>query len=125
MCRSWQVCDNVRHCEDNSDERNCDLVLFPTSYDNLLPPTKRKRSSHRQTGAANGPLAPVTANLKILDLLDIDEQQSTFDLYFKLDIKWFDVNVKYTFLHDLEDKNGFSETEWDKVHLCCETVSRK
>ena len=95
----------------------------PTHH--LLPPTKRKRSSHRQTGAANGPLAPVTANLKILDLLDIDEQQSTFDLYFKLDIKWFDVNVKYTFLHDLDDKNGFSETEWDKVHLFCETVSRK
>ena len=78
------MCDNVRHCDDNSDERNCNLVRFPPSYDNLLPPTKRLKMPTRKLGPSNDQLAPVTANMKILDLLDIDEQQSTFDLYFKL-----------------------------------------
>ena len=82
--RSGQVCDNVRNCEDNSDERHCDLVRFPQSYDNLLPPTKRLKMPTRKVGPSDGHLANVTANMKILDLLDIDEQQSTFDLYFKL-----------------------------------------
>ena len=81
---SGQVCDNVRNCEDNSDERHCDLVRFPQSYDNLLPPTKRLKMPTRKLGPSEGHLANVTANMKILDLLDIDEQQSTFDLYFKL-----------------------------------------
>ena len=82
--RSGQVCDNVRNCEDNSDERHCKKVRFPQSYDNMLPPTKRLKMPTRKLGPSEGHLANVTANMKILDLLDIDEQQSTFDLYFKL-----------------------------------------
>ena len=126
------MCDNVGHCEDNSDERLCDRVRFPQSYDKLLPPTKRLKMPTRKLGPSHGHLAPVTANMKILDLLDIDEQQSTFDLYFKLgesnivdhlkayfqltvDIMWFDVNLRYIFLNDLDDKNAFNEEELDKV----------
>ena len=87
--------------------------------------------SPRKLGPSNGHLAPVTADMKILDLLDIDEQQSTFDLYFKLgkisqlysfyyfqfpvDIMWYDVNLRYIFLNDLDDKNGFNEEELEKV----------
>ena len=114
--RSWQVCDNVKHCEDNSDERDCDMVIFPQSYDNLLPPSKRSKRFSRNTAPLVDSLAPITADLRVLDLLDIDEKLSTFDLYFKLDIQWYDVNVKYAYLHDLDDKNGFTTAELDKVN---------
>ena len=57
----------------------------------------------------------VHGNFTVLDLLDVDEIDSTFDIYFKLDMRWYDVNLKYRFLNDLDDKNGFNESELIKM----------
>ena len=61
------------------------------------------------------PLFTVNGNLTVLDLLDISEIGSTFNLYFKLDIKWFDISLKYQFLHDFDEKNAFNQEQLNQI----------
>ena len=83
------------------------MVIFPEFYDKLLPPSKF--DSVMQS------ITIVKGNFTVLDLLDIDEIDSTFDIYFKLDMSWYDINLKYLFLNDLDDKNGFNQSELIKM----------
>ena len=108
---SRYVCDNVKHCEDNSDETNCTMVIFPEFYDKLLPPSKFDSSIFNKSSNVLQSVTTVEGNFTVLDLLDIDEIDSTFDIYFKLDMKWYDINLRYLFLNDLDDKNGFNHSE--------------
>ena len=101
------------HCQDKSDETNCAMVIFPEYYDKLLPPTKLEdyRLVLTQTGPTLETLTDLEGTFRVLDLLDVNEIDSTFDLYFKLNLKWYDVNLKYRFLNDLEDKNAFNQSD--------------
>ena len=78
------------------------MVLFPQSYDSLLPPVKFKGDD-----ANNQSLAVIMGTFTVLDLIQLDDVESTFDIFFKLDVHWYDVNLKYQFLHDLDAKNAF------------------
>ena len=112
------MCDNVKHCEDNSDETNCTMVIFPEFYDKLLPPTKLDDDIFKTSNSANSIIQSLTmidGNFTVLDVLDVDEIDSTFDIYFKLDMRWYDINLKYRFLNDLDDKNGFNQSELAKI----------
>ena len=111
--QSGHVCDNVRHCRDHSDEADCGLVIFPESYDKLAP-SKFEIDSFK-TQQQSKPLFTVNGNLTVLDLLDISEIGSTFNLYFKLDIKWFDISLKYQFLHDFDEKNAFEQEQLNQI----------
>ena len=77
------------------------MALFPESYDRLLPPIELRADGD---DVNNQSLALIKGTFKVLDLLDLDDVESTFDIFFKLDVKWFDVNLKYQFLHDLNPK---------------------
>ena len=114
---SINVCDNVKNCQDKSDENNCSMVIFPESYDKLLPPKKLNDDILKYTQSASDlqALTLVEGNFEVLDLLDVNEIDSTFDLYFKLDMKWYDVNLRYEFLQPFNDKNAFNEDELDKI----------
>ena len=115
--KSQYVCDNVKHCDDKSDETNCSMVIFPESYDKLLPPTKLDDDISFSYQSVNSiqSLTTIEGNFKVLDLLDVNEIDSTFDIYFKLDLKWYDVNLKYKYLNDMNEKNAFYQDELDEI----------
>ena len=56
-------------------------------------------------------------NITILDVFDIDEGSSSFDLYFVLHIQWRDVRVYFQFLKDPEEERILSEAEYKKLWL--------
>ena len=94
------------------------MVIFPESYDKLLPPTKLYDNIFETSNSANSVIQSSTmvdGNFTVLDLLNVDEIDSTFDIYFKLDMSWYDINLKYRFLNDLDDKNGFNQSELTKI----------
>ena len=86
------------------------MVLFPQSYDSLLPPVKFEGDD-----ANNQSLAVIMGTFTVLDLIQLDDVESTFDIYFKLDVHWYDVNLKYQFLHDLNAKNAFGSEAYTRM----------
>ena len=88
------------------------MALFPESYDRLLPPIELRADGD---DVNNQSLALIKGTFKVLDLLDLDDVESTFDIFFKLDVKWYDVNLKYQFLHDLNPKNAFAPEALSKM----------
>lgn len=105
-------CDYKQHCVDNSDEINCKLVNVSTSYSSVRPPQPGVRLTQEDHTES---LTQVTADLTVIDILDIDDSKSLFKLFFTLKLQWTDLNLKYCYLHqDVNDniiRKGFKDVE--------------
>ena len=76
------VCNNVRDCEDNSDEEDCRLVIFPPHYRRHLPPV--------HVGDGRKEKLQINATITVIDVIDIIEDESSIDIDFWLLLTWFD-----------------------------------
>ena len=118
------VCNNVRDCEDNSDEEDCSLVVFPPhKYRRHLPPVQVNNGVKEKLG--------INVSFTVIDIIDINEEQFSIDIYFSLLLKWFDKNLQFSFLKTLSAENSLSselseeiwlpEVEFNKVNLRVKT----
>ena len=80
---SQTVCNGYADCEDGSDERNCTLLTVE----------KFKNQGIDLNGTLN-----------VLKIFEINEVDSTFDLYFSLEIEWYQHGV-YQFLKQKDYDN--------------------
>ena len=74
------VCDGTLHCESGEDEDFCEMIKVPKYYNKYDPPKQ------------------VYVNISIVDILTINEDDSSFDLHFHMKMKWFDEQLKFEFL---------------------------
>ena len=51
------------------------------------------------------PKPKVEVNITILDILDVDIKKSTFDIYYVQEVFWYDYDLEYSFLKDIDVKN--------------------
>ena len=95
------VCNNFNDCTDLTDEKDCSLLVLPSYYDKDFPSLQLKK----------GKKHPLTleANLTILDIFNIDEVDSTFDLHFKLSVTWYDKDLTFQFLKNSTFENVLSD----------------
>ena len=56
-------------------------------------------------------------NITILDIFDIEERDSTFDVYFVLNIQWRDIRVTFQWLKDPVEERILNEAEYSKLWL--------
>ena len=97
------VCDNVAHCQNKDDEaEGCDILRVPQYYHTNLPPFSVHRTQDRDIKIQ---YAEVGVAFTVLDILDINEQHSVFEIYFMIKLSWTDFKLEYEFLKDDEDKN--------------------
>ena len=96
------VCDNVAHCQNKEDETDCDILRVPDYYDTNLPPFLVRTTENRETEIE---YAEISAVFTVLDILDINEQNSVFEIYFMIQLSWKDFKLEYEFLKDAEEKN--------------------
>ena len=100
---SDKVCDINQHCLDGSDERNCEIIHFPDfPYDRERAPTQRIMEDG---GEISFKTNEVNVTLKVIDILDINEEESLVHLFFQIELTWFDFNLHYQFLNKFDDKN--------------------
>ena len=101
------VCNNFNDCHDLSDEKNCSLVVIPSTYGKEFPSLQLNEGEKR-------PLA-LEAKLTILNIFNIDDVDSTFDLHFLLTVEWFDKDLTYQFLKNSSFENVLSSKYFEQI----------
>ena len=83
-------CDQMSQCSDESDERNCKLLVLQSGYNKDIPPAiKRKMTARKKE------LFPVNVSLELLKVIDIDEIEYSFSFKFKILLMWRDNRVTF------------------------------
>ena len=91
------VCDGVRHCASGEDELNCHMIDLPNNYDKMIPPAK------------------VSVDFNIENILGINDYESTFDVYFTVNITWFDNKLSFHYLKNNQDENIVPNVERSSI----------
>ena len=99
-------CDQVIHCRDNSDEKNCNLLVFKEaeSYNKKVPPFSLN---------ADETITPVkvAVSTSLMNVLAISEFSHTIDLKLGITLKWYENRVFYHNLKTEEALNILSDAE--------------
>ena len=105
-------CDQVIHCRDNSDEKNCYLLVFKEeeSYSKKVPPFSIDTNDNS--------IIPVKVNVSTMlkNVLEISEFSHTIDLKLGITLEWYENRVLYHNLKSKDALNMFSDNEvWFQV----------
>ena len=93
------VCDGTLHCESGEDEDFCEMIKVPKYYNKYDPPKQ------------------VYVNISIVDILTINEDDSSFDLHFHMKMKWFDEQLKFEFLKVDDYANIVSKEQKSQIWI--------
>ena len=100
------------HCDDDSDELNCDMIQIPnTGYDPKVPPIRKVLDG---TGASY-PNIDVEVSISLLKIMDIDEEDSIISILFNICLKWTDPLLKFNFLKQEKTKNLITKDELKNI----------
>ena len=99
-------CDQIIHCKDNSDEKNCVLLLFKEeeSYNKKVAPFTINDDKTKNPVKVN-----VSTNL--MNVLAISERDHTIDLKLGITLNWYEYRVLYNNLKTEEALNILSDEE--------------
>ena len=85
-------CNNVKDCEDNSDEMDCLIVDVPTSYRKIEPPRSVNSSQHSYS--------PIETKIIIRSIDEIDTLEMSIEMTIDINMVWTDNRLTYTNLLD-------------------------
>ena len=94
---SKHVCDGVKNCADLSDE-HFGFLNLTEEYAKEEPP--------RNMSNVQMDYMDINTNIQITDMMTIDVEERKMELFLKQTYIWFDSNIKYHFLSDVDDENG-------------------
>ncbi|XP_047474269.1 uncharacterized protein LOC125028805 [Penaeus chinensis] len=94
-------CDLRAHCDDGSDETECDIVYLEANYERTLPPPPPEKED-----VLNITLSIIITAVRTLNLLD---QTVTLDV--RLMSEWQDSRLKYNDLHSEQFRNQLQDHE--------------
>ena len=100
-------CDQIIHCNDKSDEKNCQLVVFEESYNKKIPPFTTDKTE----------IVPVRVNVSIFlkNVLKIEESLHTIDMKVGISLGWKETTrVQY---HNLKQEEALNILDNDEVNF--------
>ena len=86
-----QRCDQVFDCDDQSDEKDCQIVLLSDSYKRSVPPLTRLKTG----GSKNFSPVKVRVNLTVMDVLAIREMKNEIQINLRMNITWTEVRATF------------------------------
>ena len=81
---SENVRDGIRNCVTGEDE-DWPMIEMPSNYDNTVPPSN------------------ILVDFNIENFIGINDHESTFDVYFQINITWFEKKFKFHYLKNHEN----------------------
>ena len=93
----------------NRKKLNINTVLFHFCIFCRLVPFDVRKAGNGETELK---YAEVSVAFTVLDILDVSEQNSEFEIYFMIQLWWNDFKLEFEFLKDVEDKNLLDTKIW-------------
>ena len=116
-CRDGQCismeerCDQILHCRDESDERECSLLVIKDGYNSKVPPFTLDRTKNK--------IIPVKVNVSTIlkNIIEISEVNHIIELKFGITLKWYENRANYHNLKQKEALNTLSDEELGSIWI--------
>ena len=108
-----QRCDQVSDCDDQSDEKDCEIVVLPDSYQKSVPPLTRLKTK----GDKHFSPVEVRVNLTVMDVVAIRETENEIQIKLRTNITWTEVRATYKNLKDQALLNTLPEEIREKIWI--------
>ena len=102
-------CDQLPQCKDESDERECKILVLKKGYNKNVPPII---SLGGKKGRVN-----VSISIDLLKLVDIDEADYTIEIQFEITLAWKENRATYYNLKVDEILNALTQTDIAELWL--------
>ena len=88
------------------------MLALSDGYNKNIPPFKMKSYAH-------GMISPVTVNvsIKLLKVMEIDENQNSIDLQFEITLEWLDYRLSFNNLKEQTYLNALTEEDKKNIWL--------
>ena len=98
-------CNQLPDCRDESDERNCNILVLKDGYNMEVPPID-----------SSDPV-DVWASIDLLKLVHIDEADYSIEIQFEITLKWKEKRAMYFNLKRRDSLNALSQKDIDTLWL--------
>ena len=98
-------CNQFPDCRDESDERNCNILVLKDGYNKKVP---RVNSSDP---------VDVSVSIHLLRLVDIDEEDYSIEIQFEITLVWKEKRATFQNLKKRDSLNTLSEKDLDTLWL--------
>ena len=98
-------CNSVNDCNDWSDEKNCNLVVFPESYFKKFAPFAVEKTKITKVN--------VEVSVDVLDVIDVSENRKSIELKYVLFMQWKDLRLTFRNLQPDSKSNVLTSSQMD------------
>ena len=101
-------CDQVADCRDESDEKECRIIILKGGYNRDLPPIGKRLKD-------NDTAPPVTVSISItlMKVVEIEEVDHSIHLQFQISLSWKENRVKY---QNLKTETSLNTLTMDDIY---------
>ena len=96
-------CNSVNNCNDWSDEKGCNAIVFPDSYFKEFPPFTVEMEEIIKVN--------VDISFNIMEFVDVSENDKSIELKFTLFMQWKDLRVSFENLQAATHSNRLTDNQ--------------
>ena len=100
----------MTNCWDESDEKECQVIILKDGYNKNIPPTQKGR--HESVIPAN-----VSISITLMKVVEIEETDHSIHLQFQISLMWKENRVQYQNLKKESSLNALTDEDIKKIWL--------
>ena len=106
-------CDQLADCRDESDERDCHLLILKEGYNKKIPPLRPVTDKNLRSVAS----LPVRVSITLLKIVDLLEVKHSIDIKFAIEVEWYESRATYNNLKENSGMNVLTSGDVESIWL--------